>query len=457
MSDRATAPLDSEPCLVGAPIVCADYPHKHADLLKPEEVLDVAAILKPSHFADKKLATVWQIVTGLIRDGHPASSDVVCNALPAGIGPDVVSEAMLSVVWPTRKTMLWHANRMIERAARRHSADRARKIAERSGDETATPEELARDMAEASEELREYAVQNIAPPASEAAAEYWKAYIASVENPVALGVPTGFPLFDSLVGGLHNSELGILAARPSVGKSSLACHIADNVAGMGLGVGLFSLEMLREQLIARSVARTTQIEHRQIRLRMVKDEIRLGKIQRAVEEYGRRPIWIMDRLDGSPESVALEAKRIRNQYGNLRLIVIDYIQLMNLPDAPRNSSRQERVAEISRRLKKLAIDMDVPVLALSQLSRDPEKDKSKPRRPTLSDLRDSGALEQDADIVMFLHRTFKGGEHNGHVSQLDWIVEKNRSGPCGVIPVTHKEDYQYWAVDVSTMKKAPAA
>ncbi|MDZ4720500.1 MAG: replicative DNA helicase [Roseiflexaceae bacterium] len=244
-----------------------------------------------------------------------------------------------------------------------------------------------------------------------------------------VGVPTGFRDLDQITGGLQRSDLIILAARPGVGKTSLAMSLAYNVATMHQGtVAIFSLEMGREQLVQRLLAMDTKIDSHRLRLGNIPDhELRI--VMEAMGRLASIPIYIEDSAGVTIMDVRSKARRLQSQAG-IDLIVIDYLQLMQ---GRRSDNRVQEVSEISRGLKALARELNVPVLALSQLSRAVEGRTS--HIPMLSDLRESGSIEQDADIVMFIYREELYDQNTDKKGIAEVHIAKHRNGPVGVVPM----------------------
>lgn len=242
------------------------------------------------------------------------------------------------------------------------------------------------------------------------------------------GVPTGFPALDNLLGGLHKSDLIILAARPSVGKTTLALDIARHAAVKSkVPVGIFSLEMSSQQLTQRMLSAQAHVDAWKLRTGKLTAEADFQKIRDSMSELSTAPIYIDDQAGNSIIKMKSVARRLKSEFG-LGLIVVDYLQLMMT--SKNYDSMVNQVTEISRSLKGLARELDVPVLALSQLSRAVESRGGKPR---LSDLRDSGSIEQDADVVMFIHREDRTGTRTDAESTgiAEILVEKHRNGPVG--------------------------
>lgn len=244
------------------------------------------------------------------------------------------------------------------------------------------------------------------------------------------GVHTGFPELDNKLAGFQKSDLIILAARPSMGKTSLALDIARKAAvNYKVPVAIFSLEMSSQQLVDRMLAAESQVDAWKLRTgQNLSVENDFKAIGESIAKLSEAPIFIDDQPGNNILKMRAVARRLKNEKG-LGLIVVDYLQLM-VPTQTRNSDNMvQQVTEISRSLKNLARELEVPVLALSQLSRAVEQRGGKPR---LSDLRDSGSIEQDADVVMFIHRE-SDMEQGGRKEEAEILIEKHRNGPTGTV------------------------
>jgi len=244
------------------------------------------------------------------------------------------------------------------------------------------------------------------------------------------GVRTGFKGLDNLLAGLQKSDLIILAARPSVGKTSLALDIARNVGIRGkVPVIIFSLEMSAQQLIDRMLAAEAQVNAWKLRTGNLTNEEDFDRIRDTLGVLSEAPIFVDDKPGNNIISMRSTARKLKSEKG-IGLIIVDYLQLM-VPTNSRNSDNMvQQVTEISRSLKSLARELDVPVLALSQLSRAVEQRGGKPR---LSDLRDSGSIEQDADVVAFIHREDKYKDQAERTNIAEILIEKHRNGPTGSV------------------------
>src|SRR6201997_1318925 len=243
------------------------------------------------------------------------------------------------------------------------------------------------------------------------------------------GLATGYPGLDNETAGLQPSELVILAARPSMGKTALALNIAENVAVRNREpVAVFSLEMSKESLLLRMLASEARVDAHKFRTgHMGRDD--WNKITHALTSLGDAPLWIDDSASSTVLEMGAKARRLKRDRG-LSLMIVDYLQLVVPTNTGRGTNRQEEVSSISRALKGLAKELKVPVVVLSQLTRAPEREE---RKPQLSDLRESGAIEQDADVVLFINRPnfYKTDLPEEDRAKAELIIAKQRNGPTG--------------------------
>jgi len=251
------------------------------------------------------------------------------------------------------------------------------------------------------------------------------------------GLPTGFPSLNEYTSGLQRSDMIVVAARPGMGKTSFALNIAQH-AGLreGKKIGIFSLEMSREQLFIRLLTGMARIDAHRLRTgRLTKDE--WARLTAAFGELAGIDVFIDDTAGTSAMEMRAKSRRLKLEQG-LDLIIVDYLQLMR--GRGRIENRNQEISEISRSLKEIAKELNIPVIAISQLSRAPEQ-RGGDRRPQLSDLRESGAIEQDADVVIFIYREelYKQTEENRGRAQL--IIAKQRNGPVGTIDLAFIREY----------------
>jgi replicative DNA helicase len=255
------------------------------------------------------------------------------------------------------------------------------------------------------------------------------------------GTPSGFADIDDLTGGFQPGNLIVLAARPSMGKSTLATNIAENAAiEHGMPVALFSLEMSETELAHRFIASQAKVSSDELRKGRVKAD-RWPKVLRAVEKLAAAPIFIDDSSDIGVLEMRAKARRLHARNNGLGLIVVDYLQLVRADG--RADSRVEQVGQISRGLKILARELDIPVVAVSQLSRAVES--RHPPIPMLSDLRESGQVEQDADVVMFVYREEYYDRESDRLGEADIIFAKHRNGPVGQVTLSFLPKYPRFA------------
>ncbi len=249
------------------------------------------------------------------------------------------------------------------------------------------------------------------------------------------GVPTGFTLLDDLLTGLHGGELILIGARPSMGKTSFAINIATHAALKGKSVAIFSLEMPNEQIAMRILCCEARVNMQRVRNGSL-DNNDWQKLALAVAPLAQAPLYLDDTSSLTPSQLRSRCRRLMMEKG-LDLVVIDYMQLMSSDSRAEN--RQLEVSEISRKLKAIALELKVPVVACAQLSRANTQRATK--RPMLSDLRDSGSIEQDADVVMFLHRESYYDETSEETNIAEVIVAKQRNGPLNTIKLYWHDDY----------------
>ncbi len=256
------------------------------------------------------------------------------------------------------------------------------------------------------------------------------------------GVPSGFSDLDEMTSGFQNAELIIVAARPSMGKTALVLNVAQHAAiESNIPIAFFSLEMSKDSLMVRLLTAEGRVDAQRLRKGMLKDDD-FPRLARAAGILSAAPIWIDDTPGLNVLEMRSRARRLKAEAG-IGMVVVDYLQLMQGPIG--SESRQQEISTISRSLKALAKELKVPVLALSQLSRAPEQ-RSGDHRPQLSDLRESGAIEQDADLVMFIYRqemydgpTDKDG--NSLEGRAEVIVGKQRNGPTGIVNLFFHKSY----------------
>ena len=258
------------------------------------------------------------------------------------------------------------------------------------------------------------------------------------------GIGSGFPDLDRMTSGMHGGEMIVIAARPSMGKTSLAMNIAEHVAiGLKLAVGVFSLEMTSESLVLRMLCSQSRVNMRSVREGFLAERD-FPRLTGAAGKLANAPLFIDDSSGLSILQLRAKARRMHQQYG-VKLFVVDYLQLLH-STARRAENRQQEIADISSGIKSLAKELNVPVIVLSQLNRELEREKN--RKPRLSDLRESGAIEQDADLVGLLYKPSSEDEESGSASgseeeavPVNLLVAKQRNGPTGDVELTFLRSY----------------
>jgi replicative DNA helicase len=297
-------------------------------------------------------------------------------------------------------------------------------------------ERAERSMLEVAHDDRQKKIRTIADILSE---ETDKLHQLSISKTSLTGTPSGFKDIDDMTGGFQPGNLIVLAARPSMGKSALVTNIAENAVLQGYPVALFSLEMSESELAQRFVASQAKIKGEELRRGKVA-ESRWPKILEACQRLASAPLFIDDSSDTGVLEVRAKSRRLHHQLENgLGMIIIDYLQLMR--HEGRVESRVEQVGQISRGLKGLARELGVPVIALSQLSRAVEQRGEGHKKPILSDLRESGQIEQDSDLVMFIYRDEYYNKESERPGEADIIVAKHRNGPVGEVTLTFQKEY----------------
>jgi replicative DNA helicase len=403
-------------------------------LMDRDAIIAVAAWLAPDHFYLEKHRWIFEAMLNCYARRVPPDLQTVADDLRrtsrlAEVG-DLAFLVELSNSVPTAYHVEYYA-RIVERTAvLRRLIQAGGKIAALGYDET---DDVEQTLDQAEQELfsvsQRKGMQGFMPLA-QIIDQYYE-YLNDVQErgPEMAGLPTHFIDFDRLTGGLHKSDLLIIAARPGVGKSSFAMSIAYNMAMMNSSsVGIFSLEMGRDQLLQRLLATFTGIDSQRLRTGRFSTQ-ELQTIMDAMGQFSSAPIFIDDTPGITVNEVRSKARRLQAESG-LDMLIIDYLQLMS-GSGRRNDNRVQEVSEISRALKGLARELNIPVLALSQLSRAVEGRTS--HVPMLSDLRESGSIEQDADIVMFIYREEMYDKDTDKKGIAEIHIAKHRNGPLGVV------------------------
>lgn len=337
----------------------------------------------------------------------------------------------------TAANIEYHAKIVAEKALARNLITTCTDLTAAAYDGEKEPEDLLDDAERKILQLSENKNRGDFSPVGAVVEETLDKITKLYENKAGLtGLPTGFRDLDRMTSGLQPSDLILVAARPSMGKTAFTLNIAQNVGvRQHKTVAFFSLEMSQEQLVQRILCQISHIDSQKLRTGQLNSDEEWTRLTDACDKLYQAPIYIDDTPGISVAEMRSKARRLKSEHG-LDLIVVDYLQLMQGRNA---ESRQQEISEISRSLKALARELKVPLIALSQLSRSVESRQDK--RPMLSDLRESGALEQDADIVSFLYREdyYDKETENQHITEV--ILAKHRNGPVGSIKLYFKGEY----------------
>lgn len=423
-------------------------------LLDKDAVIKVADIVSADDFYITKNAQIFEAILGLFERREPI--DVVTladrlkkeNHLENIGGAAYLTELVNSV--PSSAHVAQYARIVADKATLRRlitAASTINNMAQKEDD----PLDSILDQAEQAlfAVSQKHLKQNFTP-INEILTESFERLDSLHKDKNALrGIPTGYRGLDNLLAGLQNSDLIILAARPSMGKTSFVLNIAQHVAAKeGIPVGIFSLEMSKEQLIDRLLSSESGIDSWKLRTGNLEDSD-FEKINKAMGVLSEAPIFIDDSAMSNVMEMRTKARRLQSEH-DLGLIIIDYLQLMSGRNAG-GENRVQEISEISRGLKGLARELNVPVIALSQLSRSVEM--RSPKIPQLADLRESGSIEQDADVVMFIYREDYYEKDSERKNIADILVRKHRNGPTGDIELYFAAEQMLFK-NIDTVHKA---
>lgn len=403
-------------------------------MLRPAAVHDIVDLLLPDMFYVKKHGIIYKTIIELTDKNEPVDILSLANKLKEKklldqVGGSSYLNQLMSNV-PSTVNIRHYGDIVYKKHVLRSLIDASEQIATLSYEQNDMDVADIIDSAEKNifRITQSINTKNAFVSIKQSLVETWEQieYLQEHKGEVR-GVPTGFPDLDKLLSGLQKSDLIILAARPSVGKTTFALDIARNVALSGVPVGIFSLEMSANQLVQRMLSAESRVDAWSIRTGNGLSTEHFTALQEAASRLQKAPIYIDDQAGNSIVKMRSVARRLKSEHG-LGLIVVDYLQLMTT--SKNHDSMVNQVTEISRSLKSLARELDVPVLALSQLSRAVEARGGKPR---LSDLRDSGSIEQDADLVMFIHREDRYRDQAERDNMAEILVEKHRNGAVGKV------------------------
>ncbi len=425
--------LEAEKSVLGA--VLLDERHLHALIIEEH--------LRPDHFYREQHAAVFAAMLDLYESNGKIDQLTVAETLrergkleEVG-GPEAIDEL---AGWVPAAGHARDYGRIVRdnaqmRALLTASYEIQASVMAREAPARDLVERAERSMLEVAHDDRQKKIRSIADILHE---ETDKLHHLSVAKTPLTGTPSGFKDLDEKTGGFQPGNLIVIAARPSMGKSALVANIAENAVLAGYPVALFSLEMSESELAQRFVASQARIKGEDLRRGKVAEH-RWPKILEACQRLSQAPMFVDDSSDTGVLEVRAKGRRLHNQLdGGLGLIVIDYLQLMR--HEGRVESRVEQVGQISRGLKGLARELNVPVIALSQLSRAVEQ-RGGEKKPILSDLRESGQIEQDSDLVMFIYREEYYDKESERPGEADIIIAKHRNGPVGDVVLTFQKEY----------------
>lgn len=404
-----------------------------AVLINPNAFLTVASFLKPDDFFFLRHSYIWQAMYRIHERREPIDLVPLTGELEAmGVLKEIGGMSYLTQLMSSTPTSV-HAEvygRLVERASiRRRLMRAADEIKALAMDEQLTIETVTLDAETKLFDVTERQLKREFVSMSDAVNEYFDRIEHLMQNQqTSMGLPSGFRDLDVLLGGFQKSDLIVFAGRPGMGKTSFLLSTAVNAARMGGRIAIFTMEMGTEQLVQRMISMETGISSQLLRL----GKLNAQEYSRFVEAAGRVsrfPIFVDDTPALNPIQMRTKCRRLQHEHG-IDLVIVDYMQLMNAGGQYQNNRVQE-ISYISRALKELARELNVPIFSAAQLSRAVEQRQDK--RPVLSDLRESGSIEQDSDIVMFLYRDVVYNEATEFPNQADIIVAKHRNGPTGTI------------------------
>ncbi len=415
-------------------------------LINPEALHDVAAFLQPDDFFIVKNSWVWEAILRIQERNEEIDYLTVVEELRQQArlqeigGPAYITY----LINHTPSSIYAEAyGRIVERASlRRKMLSAASEIARLAHEEDADINEIIDRAEQSLFEVTERRLNKELVPIRLAISDYFDRIEYLYQQPdVPRGVPTGFTDLDRLLGGLQKSDLCIVAGRPGMGKTSWLLSVALNAARAIKGrIAIFSMEMSNEQIVQRLVSSETGISTHVLRQGQLQERDWTLFVQATGSLSGLR-IYLDDTPALSPVQMRTKCRRLYNEYG-LDLIMVDYLQLMT-SGTGRQENRVQEISFISRHLKQIARELNVPVLAAAQLSRAVEQRQDK--RPQLSDLRESGSIEQDADVVMFIYRDEVYNEETERKNQADVIVAKHRNGPTGSVTLYFRKELTQFA------------
>jgi replicative DNA helicase len=410
-------------------------------LLSKDAISDVIEVIRPSDHYRPAHQLVHEAILDLYARGDPADPITVANELNrrgelTRIGGAPYLHTLIASV-PTAANAGYYARIVRERAILRRLVEAGTRIVQfgYAGDSDAD-DLVDRAQAEVYAVTDRRIAEDYHPLSEIMPAALEEIEAIGAHGGGINGVPTGFSDLDALTNGLHPGQMVVIAARPAVGKSALALDFARSAAiKHGQPTVVFSLEMGRNEITMRLLSAEARVPMHVMRTGQMSDDD-WGRLAKRMSEVADAPLFIDDSPNMSLMEIRAKCRRLKQRH-DLKLVIIDYLQLMSSPK--RTESRQQEVSEMSRSLKLLAKELEVPVIALSQLNRGPEQRQDK--KPMLSDLRESGSIEQDADVVILLHREDAYERESPRAGEADLIVAKHRNGPTATVTVAFQGHY----------------
>lgn len=413
-------------------------------LLSKDAIADVIDAIKGRDFYKPAHELIYDSILDLYGRGEPADAVTVADQLNkhgdlARIGGAAYLHTLMSSV-PTAANAGYYAIIVRERAILRRLVEAGTRITQMgySTDGADLDEIVNRAQQEIYGVTEQRASEDFAPLSDIMEGALDEIESISNRSGQMTGVPTGFADLDALTQGLHPGQMIIIAARPAIGKSTLGLDLARSCSiRNGLASVIFSLEMSRNEITMRLLSAEARVALHHMRAGTMTDDD-WAKMARRMGEVSAAPMFIDDSPNMSMMEIRAKCRRLKQRH-DLRLVIIDYMQLMSHGGSRRAENRQQEVSELSRSLKLLAKEIEVPVIAISQLNRGPEQRTDK--KPMMSDLRESGSLEQDADVVILLHREDAYERESPRAGEADLIVAKHRNGPTATITVAFQGHY----------------
>ncbi len=418
-----------------------------AMLMDKDAVIEASEIITGEDFYQVSLGTVFQSMVELYNEGKPVDVITLQERLREKDVPEEISgmeflrDLMMAV--STSASVKYHAQIVYEKSMLRKLIKLNEEIANACYAGSGSMEEILETTEKrVFELLQKRNMSDYVPIKEVVLSALERIEKASRNKGTVTGIPTGFVDLDYKLSGLQESDLILVAARPSMGKTAFVLNIAQHVAfKTNRDVAIFSLEMSKEQLVNRLFSLESQVDSQKLRIGNLEDAD-WEKLVEGAGIIGRSKLIIDDTPGISVTELRSKCRKYKLEHG-LDLIIIDYLQLMSGSVGRRSDSRQQEISEISRSLKALARELEVPVIALSQLSRAVEQRPD--HRPMLSDLRESGAIEQDADVVMFIYRDDYYNKDSDMKDQAEIIISKQRNGPIGTVNLAWLPEYTKFA------------